>query len=159
MALQYRRADVADIKALTELRIRVLKAANGLGDDADLSQVAQASHVYYAQSLPAEEHIAYVAWDGETVAGTGGVSFFRVLPTVSNPSGRKAYIMNMYTAPEYRRQGIARDILGRLVRASRQKGVTFIALEATAQGRLLYEKCGFVAMEDEMRLGANENKI
>ena len=37
----------------------------------------------------------------------GGVSFFEVMPTYNNPSGTKAYIMNMYTKPEYRRKGIA----------------------------------------------------
>ena len=47
-----------------------------------------------------------VIFDGSRFVGTGGVSFFQVMPTYHNPSGKKAYIMNMYTIPEYRRNGI-----------------------------------------------------
>ena len=84
--------------------------------------------------------------------GAGGVSFFQVMPTYHNPSGRKAYIMNMYTKPEYRRRGIAFITLDLLVHDAREKGITAISLEATAMGRPLYEKYGFVEMWNEMEL-------
>lgn len=74
------------------------------------------------------------------------------MPTYHNPTGKKAYIMNMYTAPEYRRQGIAFHILDLLVNAAKKQGVSQIALEATDMGRPLYEKYGFVRMQDEMEL-------
>ena len=60
--------------------------------------------------------------------------------------------MNIYTAPEYRRQGIAAKTLDMLVQECRRRGVDFISLEATAAGRPLYEKHGFVSMQDEMIL-------
>ena len=65
---------------------------------------------------------------------------------------KKAYIMNMYTAPEYRRQGIAIHTLDLLVKDAKEQGVLQIALEATDMGRPLYERYGFVKMEDEMEL-------
>ena len=80
------------------------------------------------------------------------VSFYQVMPTYHNPTGKKAYIMNMYTAPEYRRQGIAFHTLDLLVNDAMKQGVSQIALEATDMGRPLYEKYGFVKMEDEMEL-------
>lgn len=46
------------------------------------------------------------------------------MPTVHNPTGRKAYLMNLYTAPQYRRQGIAARILTRLVEDAHRRGVT-----------------------------------
>ncbi len=84
--------------------------------------------------------------------GAGGVSFYQVMPTYHNHSGKKAYIMNMYTAPEYRRQGIALHTLDLLVKDAKKQGVSQIALEATDMGRPLYEKYGFVKMEGEMEL-------
>ncbi len=60
--------------------------------------------------------------------------------------------MNMYTAPAYRRKGIAAQTLDLLVRDSRERGITAISLEATDMGRPLYEKYGFVKMEHEMEL-------
>ena len=56
----------------------------------------------------------------------------------------------MYTAPEYRRQGIALHTLDLLVRDAKERGVSQITLEATDMGRALYEKYGFVKMEQEM---------
>ncbi|MCI9422369.1 MAG: GNAT family N-acetyltransferase [Dorea sp.] len=60
--------------------------------------------------------------------------------------------MNMYTKPEYRRKGIAIKILDILVKESNNKGITAISLEATDMGRPLYEKYGFVKMNNEMEL-------
>ena len=65
---------------------------------------------------------------------------------------KKAYIMNMYTAPEYRRQRIALHTLDLLVKDAKEQGAFQIALEATDMGRPLYERYGFVKMEDEMEL-------
>ncbi len=84
------------------------------------------------------------------------MSFYQVMPTYHNPSGKKAYIMNMYTAPEYRRQGIACHTLDLLVEEAKEQGVSQISLEATAAGRPLYEKYGFVKMEDEMEFKSNQ---
>ena len=60
--------------------------------------------------------------------------------------------MNMYTDPEYRRKGIAYKTLDMLVQDSKTRGITSISLEATDMGRPLYEKYGFVKMNDEMEL-------
>jgi ribosomal protein S18 acetylase RimI-like enzyme len=74
------------------------------------------------------------------------------MPTCMNPSGKKAYIMNMYTEPDYRRRGIAWKTLDLIVNEARSRGVVFITLEATKMGRPLYEKYGFITMDDEMIL-------
>ena len=149
---EYKKATIADIDELIRTRIMVLRAANNLSDDVDMSVVEKESYEYYKRALETGEHIAYLVYDKENFIGAGGVSFYQVMPTYHNPTGRKAYIMNMYTAPEYRRQGIAINTLDLLVKDARKQGVTQIALEATDMGRPLYEKYGFVKMEDEMEL-------
>ena len=60
--------------------------------------------------------------------------------------------MNMYTHPEYRRRGIATKMLDILVKEICERGITAISLEATDMGRPLYEKYGFINMENEMEL-------
>lgn len=149
---KYRRAKIEDIDELVRTRIIVLRAANKLSDDVDMSVVEQESYAYYKRALESGEHIAYLVYDDKTFIGAGGVSFYQVMPTYHNPTGKKAYIMNMYTAPEYRRQGIAMHTLDLLVNDAKVQGVSQIALEATDMGRPMYEKYGFVKMEDEMEL-------
>ena len=152
MALNYKKATIADLEILTETRIEVLRAANKLSDDVDMREVKKQTLEYYKNALKDDSHSAYLVFDGETFVGTGAVSYFQVMPTFHNPTGKKAYIMNMYTAPEYRRQGISIHTLDLLVKDAREQGVSQIALEATDMGRPLYEKYGFVKMEDEMEL-------
>ncbi len=149
---EYKRANIGDIVELVRTRMIVLRAANKLSDDVDMSVIEQESYAYYKRALETSEHIAYLVYDNGTFIGAGGVSFYQVMPTYHNPSGKKAYIMNMYTGSEYRRQGIAFHTLDLLVKDAKEQGVSQIALEATDMGRSLYKKYGFVKMQDEMEL-------
>ena len=149
---EYKKATIEDINELVRTRIIVLRAVNKLSDDVDMSVVEKESYEYYKRALETGEHITYLVYDNGTFIGAGGVSFYQVMPTYHNPTGKKAYIMNMYTAPEYRRKGIAIHTLDLLVKDAREQGVSQITLEATEMGRSLYEKYGFVKMEDEMEL-------
>ena len=149
---EYKKATIEDIDELLRTRITVLRAANKLSDDVDMSLVEKESYEYYKRALETGEHIGYLVYDNGTFIGAGGVSFYQVMPTYHNSTGKKAYIMNMYSAPAYRRQGIAFQTLDLLVKDAREQGVSQIALEATDMGRPLYEKYGFVKMEDEMEL-------
>ena len=152
MDLIYRKAGTEDIDLLVETRIEVLRAANRLSDDTDMKQVEEQSRLYYQKALRNGTHTAVLVFDGDRFAGAGGVSYYRVMPTYHNPEGRKAYIMNMYTRPEYRRQGVAYRTLEMLVEDARGRGISDISLEATAMGRPLYEKYGFRPKTDEMGL-------
>lgn len=149
---EYKKATIEDIDELVRTRIIVLRAANKLSNDVDMSVVEMESYAYYKRALESGNCIAYLVYDDGIFVGAGGVSFYQVMPTYHNPTGEKAYIMNMYTAPEYRRQGIAFHTLDLLVKDAKAQGVSQIALEATDMGQPLYEKYGFVKMEDEMEL-------
>lgn len=152
MEIIYRKAAIDDLDILTNTRIEVLRAANGLPDDTEMDDVEKQSRAYYQKALCDGTHTAYLVFDGDRFAGAGGISYYQVMPTYHNPSGKKAYIMNMYTRPAYRRMGIASRVLDLLIEDARSRGIQFITLEATAMGRPLYEKYGFTAMNDEMIL-------
>ena len=152
MELTYHRAGIGDIDLLTETRVKVLRAANGLDESVDMAYVTEAARDYYLESLENGNHVAYLVLDGEMFVGAGGVSFYRVMPTCSNPSGWKAYIMNIYTHPDYRGRGFAYRTLDLLVQEARNRGITSISLETTMMGRPLYEKYGFIKDEKEMYL-------
>ena len=152
MALSYRKASLADLEILTETRIEVLRAANQLSADVDMSEVKKQSYEYYQNALKNDTHLAYLIFDDDKFVGAGGISYFQVMPTYHNPTGKKAYIMNMYTKLGYRRQGIAFKTLDLLVTDAKAKGITAISLETTDMGRPLYAKYGFIKMNDEMEL-------
>ena len=150
--MEFRKATAEDIDLLVRTRIEVLRAANGLADSADMSEVEKQSRAYYEKALADGTHTALLVSDHGQFIGAGGISYYRVMPTYHNPTGRKGYIMNMYTRPEYRRKGIAFHTLDLLIQDAREKGLASVSLEATAAGRPLYERYGFSGMKDEMEL-------
>ena len=81
--------------------------------------------------------MAILVFHEKEFVGAGGISFYEVMPTYDNPTGRKAYVMNMYTRLAYRRMGAAYQTLDLLVLEARQRGISFISLEASVLGRLL----------------------
>lgn len=149
---EYKFATVEDIELLVTSRIEVLRAANKLDESVDMSEVEIQAREYYEKALVDGSHTAILVMDGDRFIGAGGMSYYSVMPTYHNPSGEKAYVMNMYTNPDYRRRGIAYKTLDLLVKDAKTKGVNCISLEATEEGKKLYEKYGFTLMKSEMEL-------
>lgn len=86
---EHKRAIIKDIEELVRTRIIVLRAANKLSDDVDMSVVKQQSYAYYKKALETREHIAYLVYDADKFVGAGGVSFYQVMPTYHNPTGKR----------------------------------------------------------------------
>ena len=152
MNITYKKADASDIDILIKTRIQVLRAVNKLSDKADISLVIKESYLYYQNCFKDDTHAAYLAFDGDVFVGSGGICFYKVMPSYENSCGRKAYIMNIYTNPDYRRKRIAFTILDLLIKEAKNRSIYDISLEATSMGRPLYEKYGFIALENEMEL-------
>ena len=86
--------------------------------------------------------------NGSLVVGGGGVL---VVPWPGTEP-RRAWIQNVYVIPQFRRRGIAREIMRTLIDWCRAQGFESVNLHASAEGRPLYEQLGFEAT-NEMRLG------
>lgn len=86
---EYKKATLEDIDELVRTRIIVLRAANKLSDDEDMSVVEKESYAYYRRALETGEHIAYLVYDNRKFIGVGGVSFYQVMPTYHNSTGKK----------------------------------------------------------------------
>ena len=69
---KYKKATIEDINELVRTRIIVLRAANKLTDDTDMTKVEQESYTYYKSALENGGHIAYLVYDNETFIGAGG---------------------------------------------------------------------------------------
>ena len=145
MGIRFHRATAADVEALAELRGIVLHDANELPADVEIPrEVYDNSRGFYSRRLTDGSHVAYIVYDGDKIVASGGVTFYELIPMYYNRTGKCAALVNMYTAPEYRRRGIARKMLDLLIDEVRAAGLTTVQLEATRQGRPLYDSYGFV---------------
>ena len=115
---------------------------------------------YLSQAIPSGEYIGWLASDSgssDVVAGAG-VQLRRILPRPIAAGSdtrialaREAIVLNVYTEVAWRRQGLARQLMERVLDWAAGARIDRLVLHASDEGRVLYERLGFVA-SNEMRL-------
>ena len=136
----YRKLEESDLETFIAMRVAQLRE-EGAKEKLDL---APALWDYYRRHLSDGTFIAWLALDGGRIVGTSGMSFVEKPPYFSCPSGRIGLLSSMYTDPGYRRRGIARELLGRVVKEARSYGCGAVQITASDMGTLLYADFGFV---------------
>ena len=99
---------------------------------------------YYLRHLADGTFVSWLALDGDRIIGTSGMSFVEKPPYFSCPSGKIGLLSSMYTHPDYRRKGIAKELLSRVVQEARSYGCGTVQITASDMGVLLYSDFGFV---------------
>jgi len=155
--LKIRRAEVRDIEALVRLRVELLHVAAALGAPTNLSAaewkvVETAIREYFARDLPTGKHCGVVAEANGKVVACGGIVFMERPPYQGNLAGLEAYLMNMYTLPEWRGKGAGAAIVAELLKHARAAGATRVLLDAEPNARRLYEKAGFHGNVEAMEI-------
>lgn len=131
---------LTDISRLMTWRREVIRAVFGVEPSEAL---LEANRRYYETHVADGSHVAFVADADGVEAGCGAICLTDELPSPDNPSGRCAYLMNIYVRPDFRGHGVATAIVNRLVETARLRGCDKIYLETTASARALYNKTGF----------------
>lgn len=145
--MEYRVTDASDIDMLMDVRLSMLRIVNDLPADYIFDdELVVSSRRYF---LEGDQTTVVAVDDGRCVA-CASMSYIEIMPTFSHPSGKRAHLMNVYTEKDYRRRGIARQLVNMLIGDARAHGATEISLDATESGRPLYESMGFKASEECM---------
>lgn len=137
--LEYRRMEKQDIEKLIDIRIDQLRE-EGAAEDIDLKPHLRD---YYERHMADGTFVSWLAVDGDLIVGTSGMSFVEKPPYFSCPTGRIGLLSSMYTNKDYRRKGIARELLGRVVEEARAYGCGCVQITASDMGVLLYTDFGF----------------
>ena len=140
MTITYRKLTAADLDAFISMRITQLRE-EGATEDIDL---VPALKDYYNRHLADGTFVSWLALDGEKIIGTSGMSFVEKPPYFSCPTGRIGLLSSMFTDPGYRRMGIARELLDRVVNEAREYGCGAVQITASDMGVKLYTSYGFV---------------
>ena len=146
--MEFRRANIDDINELINLRKQQLLDE---GDNAE-QDIDKELEEYFSQYIANNTFISWVATENNKIIATSGVCFYQLPPNYSNPSGKIAYITNMYTKKEFRRKGIASKLLEKIIDEVRSLNYRIIRLHASSDGKNLYLKYGFSDYEGSMHL-------
>lgn len=138
----FRQAEKADILLLVKARLDFLQA---LGHEVSPEEREPAEN-QVADFLSANlghKIFAILAIVDGAFAAAGFLQVFEVMYHPGARSGRFGRVINMLTWPEYRGRGYARGIMERLLAQARELKLDHISLDASPEGRPLYESLGF----------------
>lgn len=139
MSITYKRLTESELEEFISMRITQLRE-EGAGEDIDL---VPALRDYYRRHMPDGTFISWLALDGEKIVGTSGISIVEKPPYFGCPTGKIALLSSMFTDKAYRRRGIARELLSRVVSDARERGCGVVQITASDMGVLLYTDFGF----------------
>jgi ribosomal protein S18 acetylase RimI-like enzyme len=142
-AFRIRRGTPADIPVIAHHRLGMFTEM-GFGDPSTYAEYASEFQSFAAREMAAGHFLSWLAEtnDGEIVAG-GAVL---IVPWPANPKHRKqqrAFLLNVFTEPAFRRRGIARSLVRTMLDCCREQGFGSVFLHASDAGRPLYQSMGF----------------
>jgi GNAT superfamily N-acetyltransferase len=145
MDIVYKKLTENDLSKVVKLRINQLteeyaEAGKTVPEDVNLEDSLLD---FYKRNMAAGTYVSWLAWDGDKIVGTSGMSFAEKPPYFTCPTGRLGILSSMYTDSNYRRMGIATNLLDRVVKEAKDYGCGTIYITASDMGVKLYESYGF----------------
>lgn len=147
MTITYRKLNKNDLDVFIKMRINQLRE-EGAKEDIDLTS---ALRDYYLQHLSDGTFISWLALDEDRIIGTSGISIVEKPPYFGCPSGKIGLLSSMFTDKAYRRKGIAKTLLSKVVDEAKKQGCGTVQITASDMGVLLYSNFGFEKNDNFMQ--------
>ena len=147
MALIYRKLTEKDLDTFIEMRINQLRE-EGAKEDIDLRPALKD---YYTRHMSDGTFLSWLAVDNDKIIGTSSMSIVEKPPYFGCPSGRIGLLSSMFTDKNYRRQGLAKELLSRVVNEAKECGCGTVQITASDMGVLLYTDFGFTKNNNFMQ--------
>jgi len=132
-----------DIPVMTAHRLSYLLEMQGERDPHYLVKLERELMAFSRRHLREGNFFALVAESEGLILGYGAMVLKTIPGDLNQPSYLEGDILNMYTLPHARRQGVGRIILEALVAEARSRGVSKIGLHTSKDGEHLYRSFGF----------------
>ncbi len=139
MEIQYKKLTDNELDTFIDIRIKQLRE-EGATEEIDLKPALKD---YYNRHMADGTFVSWIALDGDKIIGTSGMSFVEKPPYFGCPNGKIGLLSSMYTSEEYRRQGIAKELLTRVVKEAKDYGCGVVQITASDMGVMLYTDFGF----------------
>src|SRR5215470_11467469 len=146
-----RPASTADVDTLAAHR-RAMFVAMGYNDQAALDSMTTKFRPWVRARMESQDYLAWlaVAADGSIAAGAG-LWLMDWPPHMIGQGTRRGNILNVYTAEQFRRRGLARCLMDAAILWCRENAIDTVILHASPSGKDLYESMGFT-QTNEMRM-------
>ncbi|MDD3260323.1 MAG: GNAT family N-acetyltransferase [Oscillospiraceae bacterium] len=140
MKMEFKKLTENELGTFINIRINQLRE-EGAKEDFDLRPALMD---YYDKHMKDGSFVSWLAIEDGVIIGTSGMSIVEKPPYYRCQSGKMGLLSSMYTNPDYRRMGIAKELLNRVIDEARMQGCGTIQITASDMGVKLYTAYGFV---------------
>ena len=142
-----RPATLADADVMVRHRVAMFTE---MGVPLDAAVLEPAFRAWLEDVMPAGTYRAWLVEAGGEIAGGGGITILPWPPGPRYVGDRLAFVYNVYTEPAHRRRGLARLIMDTIHDWCRSNGITSMALNASRDGKPLYQAMGYAESPSPM---------
>jgi ribosomal protein S18 acetylase RimI-like enzyme len=141
--IKFFQATTEHLEMLVESRLEFLTEFWGQQTEEAKKKLRTELKTFFKREIPLQTYVSWIATCNEKLVGVGGMKIYQMPGSFRVPNGMIGYIINMHTVKNYRRQGIANEIVNRLVETGKELGVNLFDLHASKEGEPVYVKAGF----------------
>ena len=145
--ITYKKLSDNELDEFIKMRINQLRE-EGATENIDLTPTLKD---YYERHMADGTFVSWLAFDNEKIVGTSGMSIVEKPPYLDCPNGKIGLLSSVFTDKEYRRQGIAKELLSRVIDEARKAGCGAVQITASDMGVLLYTDFGFTRNDNFMQ--------
>jgi len=145
-----RTATIEDLPSLLHHRREMFRAM-GYTEPVMLESLDALAKQYFKDALQHGTYHGWLAVDpvGKVIGG-GGVADIMLPAGPHTPALTRPEILNLYVEPDYRRRGVARQLIKVIIEWCRARGDASLFLHASDEGRSLYASMGFAPTNEMM---------
>jgi ribosomal protein S18 acetylase RimI-like enzyme len=141
--LQTRRAVLEDA-ALIAAHRKAMFVAMGGHEESVLEIMRRSCEPWLQQMIARDRYFGWIVSDGETPVASAGLMLMDWPPHPLDPSGEiRGYLLNVFVEPDYRRRGLASELVEACMREARRRNIRILTLHASDAGRSVYDQLGF----------------
>ncbi len=135
-------ATVDDAAMIAEHRNRMF-ADNGFATAERLGEMEAVFAEWVRARIADGRYVGMLLEEGGVCVAAAGIFFAEFPPHYLDLEPVRPYLLNFYTAPEWRGKGLAKRLVKACVELCRERGCKVVTLHASKFGRPVYEGFGF----------------
>ena len=131
-----------DVELLAKLRVAYLFEDYGDLDEKELTVIERDLPDYFNRNLN-KNIFAYIGRNEQEIVACALLLVVEKPMSPAFINGKTGTVLNVYTKPEYRRNGYAKTLMNMLLKDAADMGLCSVELKATEDGYSLYKSIGF----------------
>jgi len=141
--ISIKKVELDDVEEMILHRINYLTEMQGERDISNIEKLKAELRVFFENGIKSGNFFVLVAKNQKITVSYGAIILHTVPGDFNCSSYLEGDILNMYTIPEARKQGISTLILQQLIAEAKHLGVNKLALHTSVAGEKLYRSAGF----------------